>query len=277
MVIKPLAVNAEMSFPLLDFYDRVKVITDLGFRVGLWDIDHLDLAKLTSSDAVFSMCNGFRRGNLVDADASRALIASAEKLIPRVKDLGRPIMNIHGAKLSSEGPAEHAVHEVNPEGRRNAGDTLSRLADLGEKHDIDFTVENLNPLDHPGVPLSNALDLLPIIRDVGSDRVLLNLDLYHAQKDGGNLASLLEACFGLVGEIQVADVPMRNVPGGEGEVNYDFIASEMARLGYTCSVALEAYAPGDSRAELERYRTIFQHFHSLVRAGEGAHPSRADP
>jgi len=262
--MKPLAVNAEMSFPQLGFYDRVRVITELGFRVGLWGIDHLDIGKLAGSGAVFSMCDGFGRGNLVEPEASAALVSSVEELIPRVLDLGRPIMNIHGAKLSSDGPAIHAVNAPGPEGIQNARDTLRRLADLGDKHNINFTVENLNPLDHPGVPLNRALDLLPVIRDVGSERVLLNLDLYHAQKDGGNLAALLAASVGSVGEIQVADVPLRNVPGAEGEINYHFLAGEMERLGYTCSVGLEAWAPGDSRADLERYKTIFHHFHGVA-------------
>ena len=266
--MRPLAVNAEMSFPKLDFYDRVRVISELGFRVGLWGIDHLDVGKLARTNAVFSMCDGFGSGNLVEADASHALVASVEALIPRVIELGRPIMNIHGAKLGSDGPALHAVHAVGPDGVRNARDTLRRLADLGEKHSINFTVENLNPMDHPGVPLNRALDLLPIIQDVGSERVLLNLDLYHAQKDGGNLAALLAACFGSVGEIQVADVPLRNVPGAGGEINYHYLAGEMERLGYTCSVGLEAWAPGDSHGDLGRYKTIFQHFHGTVGAGK---------
>jgi len=266
--MKPLAVNAEMSFPQLDFYDRVRVITELGFRVGLWGIDHLDIGKLASTNAVVSMCDGFGSGNLIEREASQALVASVEELIPRVLDLGRPIMNIHGAKLSSDGPAIHAVNAPGPDGIRNARDTLRRLADLGERHNINFTVENLNQLDHPGVPLNRALDLLPVIQDVGSPRVLLNLDLYHAQKDGGNLAALLAACFGSVGEIQVADVPLRNVPGADGEINYHYLAGEMARLGYTCSVGLEAWAPGDSRSDLERFKAIFHHFHGAMGAGK---------
>jgi len=266
--MEPLAVNAEMSFPQLDFYDRVRVITELGFRVGLWGIDHLDIGKLAKTNAVFSMCDGFGRGNLVETEASKALLTSVEELIPLVLELGRPIMNIHGAKLRSDGPAVHAVNALGPDGIHNARDTLRRLADLGEKYDINFTIENLNPHDHPGVPLNRALDLLPLIQGVGSERVLLNLDLYHAQKDGGNLAALLAACLGSVGEIQVADVPLRNVPGAEGEINYHFLAGEMARLGYTCSVGLEAWAPGDSRADLERYKTIFHHFHGAAGASK---------
>jgi hypothetical protein len=35
----------------------------------------------------------------------------------------------------------------------------------------------------------------------------------------------------------------------------------MVKLGYDCSVGLEAFAPGDCEAELARFRTIFSAFH----------------
>jgi hydroxypyruvate isomerase len=258
--MKPLAVNAEMVFPDLPFYDRVKRISDLGFRVGLWGLDHLDVDRLVAIGADYSMIDGFGRGNLALPDAADALVASIEELIPRAKSIGRPLMNLHGAKLSSAGPALEPVYTFTAEMLMVARATLCRIAELGERHDMYFTIENLNPLDHPGVPFNRARDILALVKSVASSRVRINLDLYHAQKDGGNLVALLEACREYVAEVQIADVPDRDVSGG-GEIHYVNVANAMSAIGYDCSVGLEAWAPGDSHAALERYKTIFARFH----------------
>jgi hydroxypyruvate isomerase len=212
------------------------------------------------------MIDGFGRGNLVFPEAADALVASIEELIPRAKAIGRPIMNLHGAKLSSAGPAAEPVYGITEANLIIARSTLCRVAELGERHDMYFTIENLNPLDHPGVPINRARDILSLIKSVDSPRVKINLDLYHAQKDGGNLISLLKDCRDYVAEVQIADVPDRDVAGG-GEIHYVNVARAMHELGYACSVGLEAWAHGDSRVALERYKSIFAKFHAPLSDG----------
>jgi hydroxypyruvate isomerase len=54
----------------------------------------------------------------------------------------------------------------------------------------------------------------------------------------------------------VADVPGRCEPG-TGEINYPAITRALEELGYRGTVALEAWASGDSELALERFRTAF--------------------
>jgi hydroxypyruvate isomerase len=255
-----LAVNAEMTFPALPFYERVGRLHQLGFRVGLWSLDGYDVERLASIGATYSMIDGFGRGNLAFPDAADAMIASITKQIPLAKAIGRPLLNLHGGKLTKDGPAMNPISHVTGAMWMNARSTLCRIAELGEQHDVDFTIENLNPLDHPGVPFHGALEILALVKAVDSPRIRINLDLFHAQKDGGNLIDLLEKCRGFVGEVQIADVPMRDVPG-RGEIHYANVVEAMVRLGYDCSVGLEAFAPGDCEAELARFRSIFSAYH----------------
>jgi hydroxypyruvate isomerase len=264
MKTRPLAVNAEMVFLDLPFYERVERLKQLGFRVGLWGLDHLDVDRLAAIGADYSMVDGFGEGNIAFAEPAEALVASVEDMIPMVKAIGRPFMNLHGTKLSSAGPALNPVHVTTGDMWMVARQTLTRIAELGERHDLIFTVENLNPVDHPGVPFAHPVDILALMRAVNSPRVRMNLDLYHAQKDGGNLIALLKECQAFVAEVQIADVPLRDAPGG-GEIHYPNVAAAMKRLGYDCSVGLEAFAPGDSTAALARYRSIFSHFHKPER------------
>jgi sugar phosphate isomerase/epimerase len=73
-----------------------------------------------------------------------------------------------------------------------AGRTLTRLAELGERAGLTFTLENLNTaVDHPGVPFAPAADTLALVAAVGRPGLRMNLDLYHAQIAEGNLIALL--------------------------------------------------------------------------------------
>lgn len=93
-----------------------------------------------------------------------------------------------------------------------------------------FTLENLNTaVDHPGVPFATAADTLELVAAVGSPVLRMNLDLHHAEIGEGNLIELVRRAhrLGLIGEIQVADVPGRCEPG-TGEINYPAVARARA-------------------------------------------------
>src|SRR2546425_12126580 len=93
--------------------------------------------------------------------------------------------------------------------------TLTRIAHLGERHGVTFTLENLNTaVDHPGVPFAKAADTMALVAAVNRPGLAMNLDLYHAQIGEGNLIQLVRTAYnqGLIGEIQVADVPGRCEP-----------------------------------------------------------------
>jgi hydroxypyruvate isomerase len=107
------------------------------------------------------------------------------------------------------------------------------------------------------VPFARAADTLALVAAVDRPGLRMNLDLYHAQIGEGNLIALLGRAYGLglIGEIQVADVPGRCEPG-TGEINYPAIARALADLGYDGTVAMEAWAE-DSDLALERFRTAF--------------------
>jgi hydroxypyruvate isomerase len=120
-------------------------------------------------------------------------------------------------------------------------------------------LENLNTaVDHPGVPFARAADTLALVAAVDRPGLRMNLDLYHAQIGEGNLIELIRRAHGagLIGEIQVADVPGRREPG-TGEINYPAVARALVELGYDGTVAMEAWASDDSELALERFRSAF--------------------
>ena len=258
-----LAVCAEMVFGELPLIERVQRIHRQGFEVELWDTRGRDISALASTGARFCSMSGYFGGSLIDPDSADEVLASAEKLIPTALELGIERMVIHPAELREGGLAVRPIHRSAGQMWLTALRTLERLAGLGEKHGVTFTLENLNTiLDHPGIPLARAKDTLALVSAVDHPNVKMMLDLYHAQIGEGNLIELVRAALPWTGEIQVADVPGRFEPG-TGEINYRAVATALRDAGYSGVIGMEAGASGGQSLEagdtaLAAFRTTFE-------------------
>ncbi len=252
----PLAVCAEMVYLDLPFEERVRRISDLGFAVEIWSWQDKDIKALADSGATFSSMTGYVHGNIVEADAAKTLLKTAEQTLDVAAELGCRRLIVHPAELV-EGKAARPMFRVSGEMWLTALRTLEALAELGERARVTFCLENLNTvLDHPGVPLARAKDTLALVEAVDSPHVRMMLDLYHAQIGEGNLVTLVERAGQAIGEVQVADVPGRCEPG-TGEIYYPAVTLALRRIGYTGTVGLEAYASGDDTEALARFRAAF--------------------
>jgi hydroxypyruvate isomerase len=252
-----LAVSAEMQFVDLPFVDRVREIDALGYEVEIWDWTAKDIDALAASGATFSSMTGYIDGSLTEPAGVERLLETATQSVAVAHRLDCPRLNVHGTGLDGDGLPVAPVEVVTGEMWLAAAATLSRLAGLGEREGVVFTLENLNTtVDHPGTPFARAADTLALVRTVDSPGLRMNLDLYHAQIGEGNLIELVRESLSWIGEIQVADVPGRCEPG-TGEVNYPAIARELDRLGYDGVVGLESWASDNSRAALDSFRTAF--------------------
>lgn len=253
-----LAVCAEMVFRDLPVIERVQTLDALGFAVEIWDWTTKDLPALAATGARFTSMTGYVEGELVDPDGADRLLATAERSVRAASVLGRPNLNLHGTGLDDRGLPVRPVDEVTGPMWIAAARTLRRVADLGAEHDVVFTLENLNlAVDHPGTPFATAADTRALVAAVDSPHLRMNLDLYHAQIGEGNLIELVRSCLPWIGEIQVADVPGRCEPG-TGEINHPAVAAALRELGYTGTVAMEAWASGDDHVAVERFRSAFE-------------------
>jgi hydroxypyruvate isomerase len=107
-------------------------------------------------------------------------------------------------------------------------------------------VEPVNHFDIPGFLLNRTDQVLALLDLVDEPNVFLQFDLYHAQREEGELAATLRTHLARIGHVQVADNPGRHQPG-TGEINYPFLFQEMDRLGYRGQVGLE-YVPSPDTA-----------------------------
>jgi hydroxypyruvate isomerase len=252
-----LAASAEMLFRELAFDKRVETIDALGYEVEIWDWTSKDVGALVATGATFSSMTGYIEGSLTDPAGVHRLLATAEESVAVAHRLACPRLNIHGTGLDRDGQPVQPVDRVTPPMWDAATETLRKVAALGEREGVVFTLENLNTaVDHPGTPFARAADTRALVSAVDSPGLRMNLDLYHAQIGEGNLIELVGSCLPWIGEIQVADVPGRCEPG-TGEIRYEAIAQALDDLGYNGVVGLEAFASGDSRRALDAFKTAF--------------------
>ncbi len=250
------AVCAEMVWRNQPIEWRAARLKERGLGVGLWNYPDHDLAKLESVGANYTIMNGYLEGRLSDAEGADILLKSAKATAQVGKRLGVDRLNLHGTGLGDGGIPipQHGVFSPGMELR--ARDTLHRICDMAEKEGVVFTLENLNPLDHPGCPFGSTSEVLSLVSAVNRPQLRINLDLYHTQIGEGDLIRWCEACLPWIGEVQVADNPGRCEPG-TGEINYSAVAKALKKMGYSGPIGMEAWAAGDSDAAIDAFVDAF--------------------
>lgn len=251
-----LAACAEMLWQDKPIAWRAARLKEMGFGVGLWNWPAWDLDALVKTGATFTIMNGYLEGRLTDEEGAAMLVASARETVEVGKRLGVQRLNLHGTGLGDRGIPIPLIGAFSPGAEQRARDTLNRICDLGEAEGVVFTLENLNPLDHPGCPFGSTGDVLALVSAVNRPELRINLDLYHTQIGEGDLIRWCGACLPWIGEVQVADNPGRCEPG-TGEINYAGVARALAGMGYSGPVGMEAFASGDPEAALEAFRAAF--------------------
>jgi hydroxypyruvate isomerase len=120
-------------------------------------------------------------------------------------------------------------------------ENLRYAADAAARVGVLQVVEPLNAFDAPGYFLPTPEAGFAIVERAGHPNLLLQYDIYHAQRMSGNLAATIAARIDLIGHVQIADSPARNEPG-TGEINYPFVLQALDDAGYDGWVSLE-YRP----------------------------------
>lgn len=115
---------------------------------------------------------------------------------------------------------------------------------------LNLVVEPINHIDIPGFFLNKTEQAIKLIDDVHMPNVFVQYDVYHAQREEGELAATLQKFINKIGHIQIADNPGRHQPG-TGEINYPYIFSVIEKLGYQGYIGLEYVPLADSKESLK--------------------------
>lgn len=251
-----LAACAEMLWQDKPIHWRAARLHEMGFGVGLWNWPAWDLDELEKTGATFTIMNGYLEGRLADAEGADMLLKSVRQTAQVGKRLGVHRLNLHGTGLGDGGIPIPQHGTFAPGMVSRTRDTLHRICDMAEEEGVTFTLENLNPLDHPGCPFGATEAVLSLVTAVNRPQLKINLDLYHTQIGEGDLVRWCEACLPWIGEVQVADNPGRCEPG-TGEINYPGIARALADMGYDDPVGMEAFAKDKPEDALDAFSAAF--------------------
>ncbi len=140
------------------------------------------------------------------------------------------------------------VPHGSPDREHFVGQLISNLdwtADTARKAGVTILFEALNTNDVPDYLVSDTATAHRIIQDASCDNLYLQHDLYHMQIMEGDLVNTLKKYIASIGHIQIADNPGRHEPG-TGEINYNFVLSELDKLGYRGWVGCEYNPAGDT-------------------------------
>ena len=133
--------------------------------------------------------------------------------------------------------------------RQTLIDNLRYAAAALAPHGIQLLTEPINRFDIPGFYLDSTAKALSVLDEVGEPDVLLQYDVYHAQRMEGELAGTLEKNLARIGHIQIADNPGRHEPG-TGEIRFPFLFALLDRLGYQGVIGAEYIPAGTTEAGL---------------------------
>uniref|UniRef100_A0A182QS99 Putative hydroxypyruvate isomerase n=1 Tax=Anopheles farauti TaxID=69004 RepID=A0A182QS99_9DIPT len=124
-----------------------------------------------------------------------------------------------------------------PNGTPNAANDRTYLANLQAaapilgRNNIVGVIEPICTYGVPGYYLSCYKKAVQMITDVGSPNVRLMFDVYHAQHIRGDITNGIRALAPYIGHVQIAQVPGRNEPSSDGELNFRYILHVLATEG----------------------------------------------
>ena len=245
------AANLSFLYPELPFLGRFKAAAADGFKAVEYAVPYVaspevlaeQLAKNGLVQALFNLpagdWDGGERGIACHPDRIDEFRAGVDTAIRYAKALDCKMVNC----LAGIRPDKVTTAALDKTFIYNLRYAAPRLADAG----IALVIEPINRRDIPDFHLSTTGHAERILDAVGSDNLRIQYDFYHMQIVQGDLVPTFQRLQQRIGHVQIADTPGRHEPG-TGEINYDFVLSELERLGYDGWIGCE-YRPKAGTSE----------------------------
>jgi hydroxypyruvate isomerase len=202
------------------------------------------LARMQALKITVDATSGVGPG-FADPSGGDAFLTALKSLIPAAQRLQcKQIILLSGKRI--EGAPPQSQHTASIEALKRAADVLSSAG-------LVAVIEPIDRLENPTIYLDGVTEAFEIAHAVGSPNIRVLYDIYHEQREFGNLIAKFEANIDQVGLIHIADVPGRHEPG-TGEINYGNIYRKLVQLHYKGVIAMEFYPTGDIVETLRRAR-----------------------
>lgn len=246
------AANLSMLFTEAPFIERFALARDAGFSyveyLFPYDFKAGDLKEQLEKNGLKQVLFNLPAGNWAAGERGIAIMpervnefrAGVEKAVEYAAELGVSQLNCLAGKRS---PGQDEMHW------KTLVENVRFAAEVLQKHDLRLVVEPINHFDIPGFFLNRTDDAVKLIEEVGLPNVFVQYDVYHAQREEGELTATIRRYKDKIAHIQIADNPGRHQPG-TGEINYPFLFKEIDATGYQGFIGLEYVPLGDSKSSV---------------------------
>ena len=238
------AANLSMMFQELPFLDRFEAAAKAGFKavefLFPYDYPAPDIRQRLDRFGLRQVLFNLPPGDWAKGERGLAALpgreaefnAGVERAIEYATALGCPQVHaMAGVPLNVSLEQASATYGAN----------LRAAAARFQANGVRVLIEPLNTRDMPGYFLTTAEQARLIIEMVNHPNLFLQMDLYHAQIMGGDLAERTRSHWKLIRHFQIAGVPGRHEPD-VGEINYPYLFDLIDSLGYDGWIGCE-YRP----------------------------------
>lgn len=239
------AANLTMLYNELEFMDRFAAAARAGFKgveyLFPYGYDRQRLADELHRHDLVQVLHNLPAGDW--AKGERGIACHPDRVGEFQDGVGRAIEYAQALGctqvncLAGIAPAGAAPEKLREAFVANLRFAAVKLREAG----IRLLIEPINTRDIPGFYLTRSRQALDIIREVGSDNLFLQYDVYHMQVMEGDLATTIGRNLAAIAHMQLADNPGRHEPG-TGEINYSFLFDFIDRTGYRGWIGCE-YKP----------------------------------
>lgn len=218
-----------------NFVDQIKYMSDMGFRAiednGMLARSKDEQEKIGSTLAKLGMTMGVF---VVDAGDNWKVSYTTgkreftDKFVETCKQSVEVAKRVN-AKWMTVVPGYY--DRTMPIGIQTANvvEMLRRGAEIFEPHGLIMVLEPLS--DNPDLFMRTAPQTFELCKAVKSPSCKILYDIYHMQRNEGNLIKTIEWCWDEIAYYQIGDNPGRKEPG-TGEVNFKNIFKYVHDKGY---------------------------------------------
>ncbi len=212
-----------------------KTLEDLGMRMGVFVIEGGDNWKVSLATGKQEFLDTFLATCRQSVEAAKRVNAKWMTVVPGYFERNLPI----GVQTG------------------NVIEALKRGAEILEPHGLTMVLEPLS--DNPDLFLRHADQTYMICKAVDSPACKILYDIYHMQRNEGNLIATMEKTWEEIAYIQIGDNPGRKEPG-TGEINYSNVFKFIHEKGFKGILGMEHgnALPGKEgeAALIEAYRKV---------------------
>jgi hydroxypyruvate isomerase len=191
-----------------------KTLSQLGMTMGVFVVEGGDNWKISFTTGKQEFKDNFVKTCKLSVEAAKRVNAKWMTVVPGFFERTIPI----GIQTA------------------NVIDILRRGAEIFEPHGLVMVLEPLS--DTPELFLRNSDQTFSICKAVKSPACKILFDIYHMQRNEGNVINNIDACWDEIAYIQIGDNPGRNEPT-TGELNYKNIFKHLYNKGYKGVLGME--------------------------------------